>query len=98
MAKGKSVCVKVYLNQELFAEMAQEAEKAGKRRKGLLLFTQKEHGFSHEKVANTDGLAKYMKFCHNYYKDHYADRLREQAELEQREKEIQELKKQKGFI
>ena len=41
--KRKDVCVKVYLNQAEFAEMAGQAEKVGKRRRGLILHTQKKN-------------------------------------------------------
>lgn len=90
--------VSVYFNENDLLSLAKEAEKLGFRRVGIPIKKQLPHGFSGQWVANTDGISRLLKFCHNYYKDHYADRLREQAELEQREKEIQELKKQKGFI
>ncbi len=97
MVKGNSVCIKVYLKPELFAEMVLEAEKAGIRRKGLLLYTQKPHGFMEDKLANTDGIAKYLKFCHKYRKESEVHILEEAAELARQEKEIAERKKQLGL-
>ena len=96
MKTGKSICVKIYLKPALFAEMAQQAEKADKRRKGLLLFTQKEHGFCHEKLANTDGIARFLKHTYRYWVEHETQRLQELAELEVEERNIQERKKKLG--
>ena len=98
MVQGDSICIKVYLYPALFAEIAGEAEKSGKRRKGLLLYTQKPNGFANEKLANTDGIAKFLKFCYEYYKDHEADRVRDLADILRKEQEIQELRKQKGLL
>ena len=98
MVGEKSVCLKVYLKPVLFAEMAMEAEKVGKRRKGLLLYTQKEHGFSHEKVSNTDGLGRFLKFCYLYFKEHEAQRMQEFADLMQKQKELDDLKRKRGLI
>ena len=97
MVKGNSICIRTYLRPELFAEIAGEAEKAGKRKKGLLLYTAKPHGFANEKLANTDGIAKFLKFCYDYYKKAEPARLKELADILQQEKELQELKRQKGL-
>ena len=84
MREKNSICLKVYLKPELFSEMAAEAEKSGHRRKGLPLFTQKPHGFGHEKLANTDGVARYLKHTHSFYVQALAERLRKAAEIESR--------------
>ena len=88
MAKGKSVCVKVYLNQELFLEIIKQAEKTGKRRMGLIPYTQKDHGFAHEKLANTDGIGRYLKHTHRYFVENEAERLRKAVEIETRKAAI----------
>jgi len=93
MAQGKSVKVRMYLKPELFAEVAQEAEKAGKRKKGLLLYTQRAHGFATEKDANTDGIAKFFKHCYDYWRAHEAQRLQELAEVTRQEHELAERRK-----
>ena len=98
MGKGNSVCVKMYLNPELFTEVAEQAEKAGTRRKGLLLYTHKEHGFSHEKLANTDGIAKFFKHTYRYWVEHEAQRLQELAEIAARENELAMRKKKLGGL
>jgi len=96
MSKGNSVCVKIYLKPELFAEVAVQAEKALVRRKGLLLYTQKEHGFANEKLANTDGIAKFLKHTYRYWVEHEAQRLQELAEIAVTESEIAARKKKLG--
>ena len=88
MSKGESVSVKVYLNRPLFAEMAKLAEKSGKRRAGLLLFTKKPHGLAGETLANTDGLSKFFKFTAAYWRDHESDRLKEAADLAKQKEAI----------
>lgn len=98
MAQGNSIKVRLYLKPELFSEMCKEAEKAGCRRKGLQLTTQKEHGFSHERLANTDGLGKFLKYCYNYYMEHEAQRLEEAAQIKRQEMELEERKKKIGVI
>jgi hypothetical protein len=94
--KGKKICVKVYFNPKSFQAVALDAEKSGKRRGGLQLFTQKPHGFGHELVSNTDGISKFMKHCWQYWIDHEAERLGQAAALAQREKELQAEKKRLG--
>ena len=94
--KYKGVTVKVYLNEKRFVEEAKRAEKAGKRRVGLLLFTQKSHGFDWEKLANTDGLSRYYKMCSDYWQEHEAERLQEQAKLKAEEQELKERMKKAG--
>lgn len=77
--RDKSICIKLYLKPKAFAEVVGEAERAGIRRKGLLLYTQKKNGMRDEKLANTDRIAKFYKFCAKYYVDHEQDRLNEAA-------------------
>lgn len=98
MAQGNSVKVKIYLNPGLYLEVIEEAEKAGIRRKGLPPYTQKPHGFANEKRANTDKIAKYLKFCHRYRKEHEAVLLEEAANLARQEKEIADKKKKLGIV
>ena len=82
----EGVCVKVYFNEQDFAEIAKFAEKAGKRRVGLQLYTQKPHGFADEKLANTDGIARFLKMAANYWAEHRVE-LEQKAESIKREKE-----------
>lgn len=84
----KKITVKVYFNPKTFAEVAKDAEKTTKRRGGLLLFTQKEHGFGHEKVANTDGISKFLKFCWKYWQETERHRFEKAAELAKMEQDI----------
>ena len=77
--RDKSICVKMYLKPDLFSLVAGNAERAGVRRKGLLLYTQKKNGLLEEKLANTDGISRYYKLCAKYYEEHEADRLSEAA-------------------
>ena len=95
--RKKQLRVKTYLSEPLFAEMAEQAEKAGFRKKGLLLYTQKKHGFADEKIANTDGIAKLLKYCYTYWRDEQANRLRVAAEIAQKEKELAEQKARLGL-
>ena len=90
LALKKQIRVKVYYNESAFSEVAKSAEDAGFRRKGLNLFNQSAHGFKDERVANTDGIAKYLKACQKYYIEHEAERLLELAKLKQTEKETAE--------
>ncbi len=94
----KGAKVRVYFSDKNYAEVVKDAEKAGKRRVGLVLWKQKEHGFANQREANTDGLAKFLKFCYGYWKDHEADRLRQLAELQDRERRLAEEKKKLGVV
>lgn len=94
----KGVTVKVYLNEKRFAEEVKRAEKAGKRRVGLLLFTQKSHGFEWEKLANTDGLSRYYKMCSDYWQEHEAERLQEAAKLKLEEQQLKERMAKAGVV
>ena len=96
MSKGNSICIKLYLKPEVFADVASEAEKAGVRHKGLLLYTQKPHGFAGEKLANTDDIAEFFKRTFKYWKEHEAERLQELAALAEEERRLQERKKKLG--
>lgn len=95
--RKKQLRVKVYLTDKLFAEIIEQAEKAGFRRKGLLAYTQKKHGFADEKVANTDGIAKFMKYCYSYWKDSEYKRHEEALRIAQQEKELAEKKARLGL-
>lgn len=97
MTSKNSICIKVYINKEEFPEVAQEAEKAGKRRRGLQLYTQKKHGFQGEVQPNTDGLSKFFKFCYQSYKESEADRMVRGAELLRKEKLLQEEREKLGM-
>ncbi len=92
----KSICIKIYLKPEAFAEIAQDAEKAGIRRKGLLLYTAKRNGFAGEQLANTDAIGKYLKFTAKYYQEHEADRMAEAAKAAQELKAAQDKARKLG--
>jgi hypothetical protein len=95
--RKKQLRVKVYLTEKLFAEITEQAEKLSFRKKGLLLYTQKKHGWADEKLANTDGLAKFLKYCYTYWRDAEAKRLFEAAEIAQQEKALAEKKAKLGL-
>ncbi len=91
--KYNGVCVKTYFNRKQYLELIKDAEKSKIRRVGLLAFTQKKGGFAHEKVANTDYLAKFLKYCWKNWKETEDYRLRQKAEVLALEREIEEKKK-----
>jgi len=95
MKNGKIV-VKVYFNLGNFTSIAKDAEKAGKRRGGLQLLTQAKNGFSDQKVANTDGISKFLKMCWQYYREQEPARLKELAELAEKEEAVNKRKKELG--
>lgn len=97
MKHYKGICVKVYLKSQDFSDVAKWAEKAGKRRMGLLLFTQKKNGMAEEKLANTDGLSAYFKLCHDSYKAGEAERTVKLAEIQKKEKELEAEKAKLGL-
>lgn len=94
----KGVCVKVYFNEPDFVEIAKDAEKAGKRRVGLVLFTQKSHGFQWERLANTDGIAKAMKYWWKYWQEAEPERLQKRKEAELKRQQAEEELKKLGGI
>jgi hypothetical protein len=98
VTRRKDVCIKVYLNQAEFKEMAEHAEKTGKRRRGLILHTQKKNGFAGQTVANTDGLSKFFKHCVSYWKEHESERMAKAADILRQEKQLQEEKKKLGLV
>ena len=59
----KKICVKVYFALHDYLDVIASAERAGFRRGGLIPFIQKPHGFNGEKVANTDGISRFLKEC-----------------------------------
>jgi len=93
--KYSGVCVKNYFNKQDFAEVAQDAEKAGIRRVGLQLYTQKPHGLANEKLANTDSVAKFLKFCWKYWVNDKASRLTKFREIAIKE---EQLKKERELL
>lgn len=93
----KKICIKVYFNAKNFPEIAKDAEKAGKRRGGLQLFTQKEHGFGHERVSNTDGIGKFLKFCWHYWQETERHRFEKAAELAKKEEELKKEREKLGI-
>lgn len=97
MKNGK-VCIKVYFNPKNYPLVIDDAERSGKRHRGLQLYTQKEHGFADEKVANTDGVGRFLKFCWQYWREHESDRLRMAAEIAEREKQLLAEKKRLGLL
>lgn len=88
MKQKDKVTVKVYFNPKTFLEVAELAEKAGYRRRGLQLYTQKKHGFADEKVANTDGISKFLKSLIVYWKKNEAQRMERKADLLKQKKAI----------
>jgi hypothetical protein len=97
MTDKKKICCKVYFNQKNFAEIAALAEKAGKRRGGLQLFTQKKNGLAGEVVSNTDGISRFLKYAAWYWRDTEASRLSRAAEIKAKERELQEEKARLGI-
>jgi len=96
--KGKKICVKCYFNPTNFQAVAADAERAGKRRGGLLLFTQKPHGFANETQANTDGISRFLKHTWQYWREHETERLQEAAKLAEEERGLAERKKKLGIM
>lgn len=92
----KKVCVKVYFNPKTFSEIADQAEKSGKRKRGLSLYVQKKHGFEGEVIANTKGISKHLKLCARSWTQGEADRLAKIAQLKAKERELEAEKKQLG--
>ncbi len=86
--KGGKVCVKVYFNEQSFAEIVALAEKSGIRHRGLKLYTKKANGFADEVLANTDKIAKFLKFTAQYWNEHEAERFAKLAELAEQERKI----------
>ena len=80
--------VGVYLNETELTSMAAEAEKLKFRRVGIPIKKQKEHGFADEWLANTDGVSRYLKYCHDYYLKTEAERLEKLATIARKEQEL----------
>ena len=69
--KRKKLMVRGYPNEALLQELADgaattlnPATKRPFRRGGLPILITKEHGWPGEKQANTDGIWKYLIYCH----------------------------------
>jgi hypothetical protein len=90
--------VSVYLNENDFVAMASESTKLKLRRVGIPNKTQKEHGFADEWCGNTDGISRYLKYCHKYYIENEGVRFQQMADLAQRQKELDDLKRKTGMI
>jgi hypothetical protein len=88
MEPYKGICIKVYLNPKLFAEIAELAQKAGKRGMGLKTHRQKPHGFANQTIPNTKGIAKFFKMAAFHWRDADAERLRRALDLAEREKAL----------
>ncbi len=79
----RKVCVKIYLNEKEFSEWIQQAENTGIRPRGLKPFRLRPHGFSHERIANTKGLVKFVKdVVLPFWKKGEAQRKERRAKLE----------------
>jgi hypothetical protein len=96
--KTKQIPVPVYFNPTTFAEISEDAKKAGKRPVMILDKRQKEHGFANEFVWNIKGIGGFLKECWKYWKRNEAERLLEKAKLAQEEKELLERKKKLGLV
>lgn len=81
-----------------FEQVCKEAEAAGCRRPGLPAFIQKKHGFPGELVANTDGVAEYLKKTRENYQRTEHLRLAEAAAIAREEAELAERKKKAGLF
>lgn len=85
----RKIRVNLYLTEAELAEYTEEASKVGLRPKQAKLFTQKPHGFAHEQVPNTKGIAKLIrKFIFPAWKKAEAERLMKKRELEKQAKEL----------
>lgn len=95
MAKPVAV-IKTYYSEEDFTRLVKDAEKAGLRRTGLFLYVKKKgHEYGDAVVPNTKRLAKFTKFCIEYWRKHEVERAVEAARLkadrEKTEKRLEEL-------
>lgn len=93
----KKIRVRVYFNPKTFQAVAQDAEKAGKRHRGLQLYRQRKNGFVDQLDANTDGISMFLKHCWQYWKETEAQRLEATTALKREELELQERKKKLGM-
>ncbi len=89
MERKRKIYVKVYFNERDFTTIVEQSVRAGKRKGGLQLFTQKPHGFSNEVIANTKGISKFLKMCAQYYIENENERIRKRVELELKKKELE---------
>ena len=76
--------IRLYFNESDLTTIASDAEGAGFRRVGLPPLTLKPHGFAHERVGNTDGIARYLRSCWRFVKANQADyeRLKRKEQLQ----------------
>ena len=93
---NRRIFVRIQLNEYTFAEIAAWAAKSGIRDKSCVLYRAAANGGPGEVIPNTKGLAKYLQFCHDYYKIAEPRRLQEQAEAMRILQEAQKHAKEVG--
>lgn len=96
MTSKNLICVKVYFDHEDFADVAELATKAGKRKVGLKLEVLKPHGFAGETIANTKGISRFVHYLIVYYKDTESERTARLAQIQAKERELQQEKAKLG--
>lgn len=89
--------VAVYFNEADLTTLVKEAERLRFRRVGIPVKILKPHGFADEWLANTDGIAKTLKYYAAYYKEHEAERTAELAKVQAEEKALAERKAKLGI-
>jgi len=88
MVKPSKIKVRVYFNQDSFAEVALDAVTAQKRHGGLQNYVQVIKGGVVKEVPNTKSISKFLKFCWKYWKDDKPRRQAMEAELDAEEKRL----------
>lgn len=79
----RKIRVNLYLTERELSDYVEEAQKVGLRPKWAKTFTQKKHGFEHEKIPNTKGIAKFVRnFLFPAWKRSEAERLIKKREIE----------------
>ena len=96
--KKNIIRIAVYLNETEMTIMAREAEKLKFRRLGIPIKKHPTKELSEDWVANGDGISRYLKYCHNYYIEHEAERTSKLADLLAREKALKEEKEKLGVL
>ena len=86
------VCIK--MNKTFFTEVADLAQKAGIRGKGVFLYT-KVHGFD---TPNTKGLAKFFRWLVQYYKETEPERIARKAEILAKFNEAKKAVEKEGML
>ena len=80
-------CVKVYFKPEEFLRVINGAVGGRFRGVGLFPYLQVAHSWGDEKRANTDGIAKFLKFCFAEYEKSAGRRADVLAEIAREESE-----------